>query len=196
MVRSAKPGTATPVPAGSIGRGRGLPNNLGMGVAYWDPAGVDIHNASGQLSMADNLSERDLHLEWSDLFDNSDSSLLPGIDAMGDRLDPTLRYKFINRASGRILSVFQGSIAAGALLDTMADNGNPTAGQQWRITSNNDGYFQIASINPGAGNTTNVLDDSGGSASSGNAVVQSSAGSAPGAGVERCLGRRWLFQLC
>jgi hypothetical protein len=43
--------------------------------------------------------------------------------------------------------------------------------------SNQDGYFQVASLNPGAGNTTNVLDDSGGSMTRGNTIVQSAAGS-------------------
>jgi hypothetical protein len=41
----------------------------------------------------------------------------------------------------------------------------------------NDGYFQITSANPGAGGTTNVLDDSGGSSATGNPVVQSLANS-------------------
>jgi hypothetical protein len=59
------------------------------------------------------------------------------------------------------------------MLDTEADNGTPTLSQQWRITSNNDGYFQVASLNPGAGGTTNVLDDPGGSTASGSAIVQS-----------------------
>jgi hypothetical protein len=83
----------------------------------------------------------------------------------------------VNFANGRILSVFQASNAAGAMLDAEADTGTPTLSQQWRIESDNDGYFQIASVNPGAGNTTNVLDDSGGSTSSGNAIVQSPSGS-------------------
>jgi hypothetical protein len=40
-------------------------------------------------------------------------------------------------------------------------------------------YFQIASLNPGAGTITNVLDDSGGSILSGNVIIQSSSGSGP-----------------
>ena len=99
--------------------------------------------------------------------------LLPGIDALGGKLDSTLSYKFVNLSNGQILSVYQASTAPGALLDAEADSGTPTSSQQWRITSNDDGYFQIASLNPGA----NVLDDSGGSTSSGNAIVESAAGS-------------------
>jgi hypothetical protein len=76
------------------------------------------------------------------------SALLPGIDAWGGRLDPTLSYMFVNRGSGQILPAFQAATATGAMLDTEGDNGTPTLSQQWRITSNNDGYFQIASLNP------------------------------------------------
>jgi hypothetical protein len=123
------------------------------------------------------------------LFNNADSSgttnvndpsyseLLPGIDALGGNLDPTLSYKFVNRSSGNILSVYQGSNAPGALLDAEPISGSPSLSQQWRITSNLDGYFQVASLDPGAGNTTNVLDDSGASTTSGTAIVQSVANS-------------------
>jgi arabinogalactan endo-1,4-beta-galactosidase len=168
---------------------KGLPNNLGMGVAYWDPAGVNIPNASGGFINGDNLQDAIYTWNGLTLFDNADASgstnvtasnysmLLPDIDALGGKLDSTLSYKFVNLSSGQILSVFQASTAAGALLDAEADNGNSTLSQQWRITSNNDGYFQIASLNPGAGNTTNVLDDSGGSTLSGNVIVQSPSGS-------------------
>jgi arabinogalactan endo-1,4-beta-galactosidase len=154
-----------------------LPNNLGMGVEYWDPAGVDIANTSGGFINGDNLPNAIYIWNGLTLFNDPDALLLPGIDALGGKLDSTLSYKFVNLSSGGILSVFHASTAAGALLDAEADNGNPALSQQWRITSNNDGYFQIASRNPGAGNTTNVLDDSGGSALSGNAVVQSPSGS-------------------
>jgi arabinogalactan endo-1,4-beta-galactosidase len=167
---------------------KGLPSNLGMGMEYWDPAGVNIPNSSGGFINGDNSS--DAVYAWSGLtlFDNADASgstnvnapnysaLLPGIDALGGRLDPTLSYMFINRNSGNLLSVYQASTAAGAMLDAEADNGTPTLSQQWRISSNGDGYFQIASLNPGAGGTTNVLDDPGGSTASGTAIVQSPSG--------------------
>jgi hypothetical protein len=159
-----------------------------MGIEYWDPAGVNIPNSSGGFINGDNL--QDAIYGWSGLtlFDNADSSgstnvnasnysaLLPGIDALGGRLDPTLNYKFVNRSSGLILSVFQASTAPGAMLDAEMDSGSPTLNQQWRITSNDDGFFQIASLNPGTGNSTNVLDDAGGSMSNGNPIIQSPAG--------------------
>jgi arabinogalactan endo-1,4-beta-galactosidase len=167
----------------------GLPNNLGMGVEYWDPAGVNIPNAGGGFINGDNLQDAIYIWNGLTLFDDADASgstnvaaanysmLLPAIDALGGKLDPTLSYKFVDLAGGQILSVFQASNAAGALLDVESDNPNPTLSQQWRITGNNDGYFQIASLNPGAGGATNVLDDSGGSALSGNVIVQSASGS-------------------
>ena len=87
---------------------KGLPNHLGMGIEYWDPAGVTIPGASGIFT-------------WNGLtlFDET-STLLPGVDALGGKLDPTLSYRFVNRGSGEPI------------------------GAQWRIVSNNDGYFQIA----------------------------------------------------
>ncbi len=148
---------------------KGLPNNLGMGIAYWDPAGVNIPGGGGGFINGDNRADAIYIWNGLTLFDNADaggstsvsasnySMLLPGIDALGGKLDSTLNYKFVNRASGQILSV---SLASGT------DSPNPTPSQQWRITSNNDGYFQIASLN-----SMNVLSTAGG-----NVVVQSAAG--------------------
>jgi hypothetical protein len=61
------------------------------------------------------------------------------------------------------------------MLDAEVNSVSPTLSQLWQIISNKDGYFQIASLNPGAGNNINVLDDSGGSLSNGSAIVQSTA---------------------
>jgi len=61
------------------------------------------------------------------------------------------------------------------MLNTATDTGNPSLSQQWSIVSNNDGYFQIASLNPGSGSTKNVLDNFAGSTAAGNAIVQSPA---------------------
>ena len=61
------------------------------------------------------------------------------------------------------------------VLDAEPDKGTPALSQQWRLTSNNDGYFRIASLNPGAGDTTNVL-NTGGSAVSNSVIVQSPSG--------------------
>jgi arabinogalactan endo-1,4-beta-galactosidase len=167
----------------------GLPNNLGMGIEYWDAAGVNIPSVSGGFINGDNQAGAIYIWNGLTLFSNADTSgttnvndasyseLLPGIDALGGDLDSTLSYKFVNRSSGNILAVYQASNSNGALLDAEANSGSPTLNQQWRISSNQDGYFQIASLNPGAGNTTNVLDDSGASTTNGTAIVQSTANS-------------------
>jgi len=164
-----------------------LPNNLGMGLEYWDPTGVNVPNPNTGLINGDNRPDAIYVWNGLTLFDNADTSgstnpsaanysaLLPGMDALGGKLDPTLRYKLVNHGNGQVLSVNQSSNQPGAMLNTAADTGNISLSQQWSITSNNDGYFQLASLNPGPSNTTNVLDDSGGSSSSGNAIVQSLA---------------------
>jgi arabinogalactan endo-1,4-beta-galactosidase len=154
---------------------RSLPNNLGMGMEYWDPAGVNITNASGGLVNGDDLPDAIYIWNGLTLFDTK-PVLLPGIDALGGKLDSTLSYKLVNRGSAQLLSVYQASTAAGAMLDAEPDNGTPTLSQQWRITSNGDGYFQLASLNPGADNTANVLVDPAGSTVSGAAVIQSLSG--------------------
>jgi hypothetical protein len=61
------------------------------------------------------------------------------VDALGGKLDPTLTYQFVNRSGGQPI------------------------GAQWRIASNNDGYFQIA----GASDPTMLL---GGTATEWNIV--------------------------
>jgi arabinogalactan endo-1,4-beta-galactosidase len=164
-----------------------LPNNLGMGVEYWDPAGVNVPNPNKGLINGDNGPDAIYVWNGLTLFDNADSAgttnpsaanysaVLPGIDALGGRFDPALNYKLVNLANGEVLSVNQSSNQPGAMLNTATDTGNPSLSQQWNIISNNDGYFQISSARLGPGSTTNVLDDFAGSTSSGTAVVQSLA---------------------
>jgi len=62
---------------------QGLPNNLGMGIVWWDPSGVSIHNASGQLLNGDNLPDAIYIWTGLTLFDESRVSLLPAADALG-----------------------------------------------------------------------------------------------------------------
>jgi arabinogalactan endo-1,4-beta-galactosidase len=140
---------------------RSLPDNLGMGIEYWDPAGVNIPGAA------------DAAYAWTGLtlFDEAGPTLLPGADALGGKLDSTLSYRLVNRSNGGVLSVSGASQSSGAALDAETDAGNPSLSHQWRITSDDDGYFEIASLNPGAGGTTNVM------AAGGSAVIQSPSGS-------------------
>ncbi|HEX4426187.1 MAG TPA: glycosyl hydrolase 53 family protein [Terriglobales bacterium] len=164
-----------------------LPNNLGMGLEYWDATGVNVPNPNMGLINGDNGPDAIYVWNGLTLFDNADSSgttnpsaanysaVLPGIDALGGKFDSVLNYKLVNRANGQVLSVNQSSNQPVAMLNTAVDTGNRSLAQQWKISSNNDGYFQIASAQPGPGNTTNALDDSAGSTSSGGVIVQSLA---------------------
>jgi arabinogalactan endo-1,4-beta-galactosidase len=166
---------------------KAAPNNVGMGIEYWDATGVNVPNSPSSYVNGDGHTDAIYTWNGLALFDDADSSgrtnanasdysaLLPGMDALGGKLDATLSYKFVSRSNGQILAVSQGSNQAGAQLNTAVDNGNPGLTQQWTITSTNSGYFQIASLNPGAAGTTSVLDDSGGSSGTGNPVVQSLA---------------------
>jgi len=166
---------------------KALPNNLGMGLEYWDPTGVNVPDPANGLINGNNQADAIYIWNGLTLFDNADgtgttnpkaanySALLSGVDALGGKLDPALAYKFVNRANGQVLAVSGGSNQAGAMLTTAADTGNPSLSQQWSITSNSNGYFQIASLNPGSGSTQNVLDDFAGSTAAGNAMIQSAA---------------------
>lgn len=165
----------------------GVPDNLAMGFEYWDPAGVNIPNPSGGFLNGD--GEPNAIYVWNGLtlFDNADSSgttnvtasaysaLLPAVDALGGKFDPTLSYKLVNRSSGNLLEVVQGSPQSGAGLDTATDTGQLSPTQQWQILSNGDGYFRIVSVNSSVTGVPNVLDDANASTAAGASVVQASA---------------------
>src|SRR5260221_210543 len=52
----------------------GLPNNLGMGIEYWDPAGVNIPSLSGGFINGDNQADTIYIWNGLELFNNADSS--------------------------------------------------------------------------------------------------------------------------
>jgi arabinogalactan endo-1,4-beta-galactosidase len=163
---------------------KGLPNNLGMGFDYWDATGINVYISGGGYSNAD--GRIDALYQWNGLtlFDNADtqgysnaslsnySATLPGLEALGGKLDPTLSYKLVNKATGQILETTLAATSANAALDTATDIGIVSQHQQWKIASNGDGYFQLGNGNSGSG--TNVLDADQGTAT-GSSVVQNTA---------------------
>jgi arabinogalactan endo-1,4-beta-galactosidase len=167
---------------------KGLPNNLGMGIDYWDPAGVNIPKAAGGYTNGDGSPDAIFTWNGLTLFDNADSSgssqstaanyaaVLTGVDALGGKLDSTLAYKFVNVASGQILETGGPQTASGIALSTGADAGSPGLHQQWTMTSNGDGYFQIANRSVPSGGTAAVLDTLG-SSSTGASVSATAASS-------------------
>ena len=77
---------------------QGLPNNLGMGVEYWDPEGVNIPRLSGGwFNGGTNLPDAIYVWNGLTIFDNADTSgstnvkapnystPLPALDALGGR---------------------------------------------------------------------------------------------------------------
>ena len=166
---------------------KSVPNNLHMGMEWW----------AGEASPIFGSALTPLNNYWwtagVDLFDGvttagdpRDNVAMPVMLAMGGKLDPTLTYKFVNAANGRILETANASTAAGAALRTGVNTGVEGLYQQWQILSQagdaeqnlavypapmdhrGDGYFQI--INRNQTNGLNVLDSQNGV--SGSAVVQ------------------------
>lgn len=104
-----------------------LPNNLGMGIEYWDPAGVNIPSLNGGFINGDNQADAIYIWNGLELFNNADGSgttnvndpsyseLLPAIDALGGNLDPALSPKLARRSRGAVLPVPQSPRATGVL---------------------------------------------------------------------------------
>jgi arabinogalactan endo-1,4-beta-galactosidase len=64
---------------------QGLPNNLGMGMEYWDASGVNITKPGGGLFNGDNSPDAIYIWNGLTLFDDS-SALLSGMDVLGGNL--------------------------------------------------------------------------------------------------------------
>ena len=166
---------------------KALPNNLGMGLEYWDPAGVNIPKSGGYTN-GDGTTDATYTWNGLTLFDNADTSgssqssapnysaVLPGADALGGKLDPTLTYKLVNTSNNQVLATSGTSGSSGIPLTTMADSGIETPAEQWVITSDGSGLFQIANQNVASGQPAEVL-DAGGSTSAGTLITVSTASS-------------------
>jgi arabinogalactan endo-1,4-beta-galactosidase len=161
---------------------KGLPNNLGMGMDYWDAEGVNTAATGGGFTNGDGAPNGTYTWNGLTIFDNADSSgsslssapnysaVLEGADALGGKIDSTLVYKLVNVASGNILEVAGAATQSDTPLGMTASNGSITLQQQWSISSDGDGYLQIANIGAAQGTVAQVLDNNG-SSTSGSAVV-------------------------
>ena len=166
---------------------KGVPNNLHMGMEWWAGEASPIFGSLlGPLNNYWWTAGVDLFDGLTTAGDPRDNVTMPTLLAMGGKLDPTLSYKFVNAANGRILETANASTAAGAALRTGVNTGVEGLYQQWQIVSQagdaeqnfavypapmdhrGDGYFQI--INRNQTNGLNVLDSQNGV--SGGAVVQ------------------------
>lgn len=166
---------------------KSLGSNLGAGMTWWDATGTNVP-ATGEGYANYNEAGYPVDLFYWDgltLFDDADNgsytdvftaptynTVLPALTAVGGRLDPTLGYKFVNASDGRILETAASLTTSGASLDTGANTEITSQNQEWQITGDGNGYFQIASLNPAT--PTNVLDTEGMTAD-GSPVVQASS---------------------
>jgi hypothetical protein len=167
---------------------KSVANNLHMGMEWWageatgswGPALSPLNDYwwTGGVGVFDALATPG---------DPRDNAAMPAMLALGGKLDPTLTYKFVNAANGRVLDTANSSTAAGAALSLGLNTGLTGVHQQWQIISQGgdaeqnsaiypapidhrgDGFFQIVNINQG--NRLNVLDSRNGGAHS--PIVQS-----------------------
>lgn len=155
---------------------KALPDNLGMGIEYWDPEGVNIPKAGGGFTSGDGLTNAIYTWNGLTLFDNADTSgetntiaanysaVLAGVDALGGKLDSTLAYKLVNVGNGEVLQTASTTSSDGIALAAGTNTGGANLPQQWKIVSDGNGYFQIANLNVATGGTVDVLDADGASA--------------------------------
>jgi arabinogalactan endo-1,4-beta-galactosidase len=166
---------------------KSVANNLHMGMEWW--AGEATGAWGPTLSALNNYwwtGGVGIFDAMSTAGDPRDNAAMPVMLALGGKLDPTLSYKFVNAANGRILETAGASTGANAALLTGLDTAVLSLHQQWQIVSQGgnaeendsvyptpidrrgDGYFQIVNMNQTSG--LNVLDSQNGAP--GGSVVQ------------------------
>ena len=169
---------------------KALPNNLGMGMDYWDAEGVNTAKPGGGFTNGDGSTDGTYVWNGLTLFDNADTSgtsqstaanysaVLIGMDALGGKIDSTLTYKLVNVASGNILEAPSSTSSSGIALDTAASTGSESLYQQWMIISDGNGYLQVANAGLAQGTTAEILDSNGASASGSPVVLNPASTSA------------------
>jgi arabinogalactan endo-1,4-beta-galactosidase len=167
---------------------KSLPSHLGMGLDYWDAEGVDTPASGGGFTNGDGDANATYTWNGLTIFDNADTSgptqtsaanysaILAGADALGGKIDSSLSYALVNVASGELLGIAGAAGSSGTPLGVAAGDGGATLNQQWSLTSNGNGYLQIANFDSAQGSPAQVLDNSG-STSSGSTVVLNAASS-------------------
>jgi arabinogalactan endo-1,4-beta-galactosidase len=149
-----------------------LPNNLALGIEYWAPNDVEMPDGGGPYStFQKDYTTPNAIFAWEGLglFDSADpnyltdpsapnySTALPGLDAVGGKLDATYRYKLTNRALPALL---EGTGAEVGVLPksllTLLD-GAVNTHSQWKIASDNKGAFTLSNIHASEGSPV-VLD--------------------------------------
>jgi arabinogalactan endo-1,4-beta-galactosidase len=153
-----------------------LPGNLAMGIEYWAPNDVEMPDGGGPYStfQKDYTTPNALY-EWEGLglFDSADpnyltnpdapnySTALPGLDAVGGKLDATLHYKLTNRGAQLLLAGDGNSVRVNFSSWLTGLDGIVDPRSQWTIASDNNGAFTIANLHASKNGQPVVLDATG-----------------------------------
>jgi arabinogalactan endo-1,4-beta-galactosidase len=151
---------------------RAIPHNLALGMEWWAGEATPIPGGTNGVRgfwTTPGIGVFDASTAAGNPINNA---VLPVMAALGGRLDPSLAYKLVNAADGRVLE------SRGAALGTGADTGITGLHQQWRILAvdadptqstatyptpmdhRGDGFFQIvnrAGVNLFEGQEWDVL---------------------------------------
>ena len=136
-----------------------LPGNLAMGIEYWAPNDVEMPDGGGPYStFQKDYTTPNALFAWEGLglFDSADpdyltdasaanySTVLPGMDAVGGKLDATLHYKLGNRKLPLLLEGNGSSVGLGLASILAGIDGVVQPQDQWTIASNGNGAFTVA----------------------------------------------------
>lgn len=153
-----------------------LPGNLAMGIEYWAPNDVEMPDGGGPYStfQKDYTTPNAIYAwEGLGLFDSADpnyltnsnapnySTALPGLDAVGGKLDATLRYKLTNRMAQLLLTGDGNAVDIGFSSWLSGLDGIVDPRSQWTIASDNNGAFTIANLHASRNGQPVVLDATG-----------------------------------
>ena len=166
-----------------------LPGNLAMGIEYWAPNDVEMPDGGGPFSrFQQDFTSPNALFEWEGLalFDSADpnfltnpaapnySTVLPGMDAVGGKLNAALHYKLTNRKLSLLLGGDGNTVSANFTSLLAGLDGIVDTRLQWTIASDNNGAFTIANLHASGNDRTVVLD-----AASETAVTETTANGLP-----------------
>jgi arabinogalactan endo-1,4-beta-galactosidase len=166
-----------------------LPGNLAMGIEYWAPNDVEMPDGGGPFSrFQQDFTSPNALFEWEGLalFDSADpnfltnpaapnySTVLPGMDAVGGKLNAALHYKLTNRKLSLLLGGDGNTVSANFMSLLAGLDGIVDTRLQWTIASDNNGAFTIANLHASGNDRTVVLD-----AASETAVTETTANGLP-----------------
>jgi arabinogalactan endo-1,4-beta-galactosidase len=153
-----------------------LPGNLAMGIEYWAPNDFEMPDGGGPFStFQKDFTTPNAIFAWEGLglFDSADPAFLtdptapnygtalPGLDAVGGKLDATLHYKLTNRQAQLLLTGERNEVNVSLFSFLSGLDGIVDSRSQWTIASDNNGAFTIANLHASKNGQPVVLDGTG-----------------------------------